>query len=580
MKVIEFNNVWKKFRRGEKLNSLRDFIPSLFHKALNLNNGNGLKQEEFWALRDVSFNVERGEVLGIIGSNGAGKSTVLKLLSGIIIPNKGEIKLQGRLSALIEVTAGFHPELTGRENVYLNGTILGMKKKEIDAKFDEIIDFSGIKEFIDTPVKRYSSGMFSRLGFSVAAHMDPDILLVDEVLSVGDIAFQAKCAQKMRQLLNSGVTIVLVSHNLSLIQGLCKKVILFDKGMMLKEGIAAEVIPYYENVVYTQREEELKKEITASDYKVRLSNETPVRITNVSLSNGGLKQKESFSTGESISVRLEVEAKGEIEDPIFLLEIIRSDGLLCCASNSKDSKFHLGKLNGKTAITIDLGNLNLTPGIYILKLSLWDKEMIHPYVIRKNDILKISSSVVGNNFGGVFLQPIVWRQWQEKHNGMHTEKDGVIIEKARQEDKAAIFELLKQANMHYIPSQEIPELTYENYYVAKVEGKVVGFCGYKILSPAEAKTELMVVDKLYRGRGIGFLLQLKRMEEICAKGIRVLTTNTDLPETIRWYKENFDYKEIGKLKKYHEFGCASIDYWTTLQVDLAMWETARKGVMK
>src|SRR3989338_4489794 len=166
--AIEFTNVWKKFKKGEKINSLRDAIPNLFKRV---DRGLTLEDKEFWAVKDVSFNSEKGGVIGIMGPNGAGKSTILKLLSRIIVPNKGSMKINGRLSALIEVTAGFHQDLTGRENVYLNGTILGMRKKEIDAKFDEIVDFSGIAEFIETPVKRYSTGMYARLGFSVAAHM-------------------------------------------------------------------------------------------------------------------------------------------------------------------------------------------------------------------------------------------------------------------------------------------------------------------------------------------------------------------------------------------------------------------------
>ena len=197
MNSVEFYNVWKKFRKGEKFNSLRDAIPALFSRLTDAHADEPLKEKEFWALCDVSFAVGKGEVVGVMGPNGAGKSTILKLLSKIMYPTKGEMKVNGRLSALIEVTAGFHPELTGRENVYLNGTILGMRKREIDRKFDQIVEFSGISEFIDTPVKRYSSGMYSRLGFSVAANMNPDILLVDEVLSVGDMAFQAKCSQKM-----------------------------------------------------------------------------------------------------------------------------------------------------------------------------------------------------------------------------------------------------------------------------------------------------------------------------------------------------------------------------------------------
>ena len=280
MNTIEFNNVWKKFKKGEKFNSLRDTIPNFF-KGLFLKNDNSigtLEDKEFWAVKDVNFHIKKGEVVGIIGPNGAGKSTVLKILSGIHIPNKGDMRIYGRLSALIEVTAGFHPELTGRENVYLNGTILGMKKKEIDERLEDIIEFSGIREFIDTPVKRYSSGMFSRLGFSVAAHINPDVLLVDEVLSVGDIAFQAKCAQKMRELLKSNVTIVIVSHNLPLIQNLCQRVILINKGEVTKEGSPNEVIPFYENIVFQQTEEELKRKLINADFKVKVKDQSLVDI--------------------------------------------------------------------------------------------------------------------------------------------------------------------------------------------------------------------------------------------------------------------------------------------------------------
>src|SRR5581483_6394239 len=198
--AIEFENVSKKFKRGEKFDSLRDLIPALAKKLRSgkKDSPSELKEREFWALRDVSFQVKKGEALGIIGSNGAGKSTVLKILSGIIRPTNGHYRINVRLSALIEVGAGFHPDLSGRENVFLNGAILGMTPKEISTRFDEIVDFSGLTEFIDTPVKRYSSGMYARLGFSVAIHMKPDVLLVDEVLSVGDMAFQAKCQQKMQ----------------------------------------------------------------------------------------------------------------------------------------------------------------------------------------------------------------------------------------------------------------------------------------------------------------------------------------------------------------------------------------------
>src|SRR3990167_3103060 len=284
MSVIEFNSVWKKFKKGEKLNSLRYAIPAFFRKVSSNGSDRPLEEQEFWALKNVDFRITKGEVVGIVGPNGAGKSTILKLLSKIMYPTKGEIKINGRLSALIEVTAGFHPELTGRENVYLNGTILGMRRREIDKKFDEIVEFSGVAPFIDTPVKRYSSGMYSRLGFSVAAHMDPDILLVDEVLSVGDIAFQAQCSKKMRELLKSGKTIVLVSHSLALIQSLCKRAILMQWGKVIMDGNVDDVIPHYQNIVLDKEEEEFRKKVIDPE-KVKLDVKTAVSINSVTFVN-------------------------------------------------------------------------------------------------------------------------------------------------------------------------------------------------------------------------------------------------------------------------------------------------------
>src|SRR5262245_59662134 len=188
------------------------------------------RTEEFWAVRDISFDVSRGETLGIIGHNGAGKSTILKLLSSVTAPTLGEITIAGRLAALIEVGSGFHPELTGLENIYLSGSILGMRRSEITAKLDNIIDFAGVRDFIDTPVKRYSSGMYVRLGFSVAAHLEPDILLLDEVLAVGDASFQAKCLDRIRELQRAGTTIVFISHNLNAVKRLCNRLLLVEHG--------------------------------------------------------------------------------------------------------------------------------------------------------------------------------------------------------------------------------------------------------------------------------------------------------------------------------------------------------------
>ena len=243
--ALEFEGVWKKFKKGEKHDSLRDLVPAIFKSLISGHHRDALKAREFWALKDVSFQIKRGESVGIIGANGSGKSTTLKLLSGILKASKGSIKVNGKLSALIEVAAGFHPDLTGRENIYLNGTILGMRRPEIERKFDEIVEFSGLEDFIDTPVKRYSSGMYARLGFSVAAHVDPDILLVDEVLSVGDMSFQQRCMEKMQEKIRSEVAVIFVSHNLAAVANLCDRAILLSKGDVVLDGPCEKAIEAY-----------------------------------------------------------------------------------------------------------------------------------------------------------------------------------------------------------------------------------------------------------------------------------------------------------------------------------------------
>src|SRR5437016_775181 len=243
--ALRLDGVYKKFRKGELYDSLRDLIPALARRVVRGRRPEGLAAREFWAVQDVTVGVRRGEAFGIIGANGAGKSTILKLLSGIMRPTRGTLQVNGRLSALIEVGAGFHPDLTGRENIFLNGTILGMSREDIRRKFDGIVDFSGLEEFIDTPVKRYSSGMFARLGFAVAAHVDPDVLIVDEVLSVGDFVFQRKCLEKMNAVLQSGATIVFVSHDLRAVAELCSRTLLLDRGRIVAAGPSDEIIRQY-----------------------------------------------------------------------------------------------------------------------------------------------------------------------------------------------------------------------------------------------------------------------------------------------------------------------------------------------
>jgi lipopolysaccharide transport system ATP-binding protein len=242
---VIFDQVWKKFYRGERHDSLRDLIPEFARRLAHRRKASQLAEEEFWALRDVSFEVRPGEALGIIGHNGAGKSTVLKTLTKILRPTVGACQIRGRAGALIEVAAGFHPELTGVENVYMQGAIMGMKRAEITQRLDAILDFAAVGPFVHTPVKRYSSGMNARLGFSVAAHLNPDVLIIDEVLSVGDLAFQDKCERRMHEFKRAGVAIVFVSHNLAAVERLCDRTLLLEQGAPVTLGPSSEVITRY-----------------------------------------------------------------------------------------------------------------------------------------------------------------------------------------------------------------------------------------------------------------------------------------------------------------------------------------------
>ena len=243
--AVIFDRVWKKFRRGERHDTLRDAITAAFKRPFSRRDRKALDDEEFWALRDVSFEVQPGEAMGIIGPNGAGKSTTLKLLTRILKPTMGSCRVRGRVGALIEIAAGFHPDLTGRENLYLQGAILGMSRGEVTRKLDAIVEFAGLRDFIDTPVKRYSSGMNARLGFAVAAHVDPDVLLIDEVLAVGDFAFQQKCYERLADFRRSGAAIVLVSHNMQAIVSLCDKAILLRPGREPIIGPVGDVAAIY-----------------------------------------------------------------------------------------------------------------------------------------------------------------------------------------------------------------------------------------------------------------------------------------------------------------------------------------------
>jgi lipopolysaccharide transport system ATP-binding protein len=286
-------HVYKMFRKGEIFNSLRDLIPALSGQMFNRQELNTADRREFWALQDLSFEVKRGEAFGIIGHNGAGKSTALKILSRIMKPTRGKILVNGRLSALIEVTAGFHQDFTGRENIFLHGAIMGMNKREIRSKLDQIVAFSGLEEFIDTPVKRYSSGMYARLGFSVAAHVNPDVMIVDEVLSVGDYVFQQKCVQRMKEVIRGGAAVIFVSHNMKSVAEFCQNCLLLEHGRTMVQGEADKVIANY------MRRQTLARQSSQS---------SDVKITKVTVRNHE-GECVRFESGQKAWVDIELSAR-------------------------------------------------------------------------------------------------------------------------------------------------------------------------------------------------------------------------------------------------------------------------------
>jgi ABC-type polysaccharide/polyol phosphate transport system ATPase subunit len=268
--AVVFDQVWKKFRRGERHDSIRDAVANLIKAPFSSRRAaDALEEQEFWALRDLSLEVQPGEALGIIGPNGAGKSTALKLLTKILKPTLGHCHVRGRVGALIEISAGFHPDLTGRENLYLQGAILGMTRPEVARKMEAIIEFAGIRPFIDTPIKRYSSGMNARLGFSIAAHIEPDVLLIDEVLAVGDFVFQQKCFARLAEFRKSGAAIVFVSHNMQAIVSLCDRALLLRPGRSPVLAGVGEVAALYA----TPEGEAVDPRITVSDVSLRESSE-------------------------------------------------------------------------------------------------------------------------------------------------------------------------------------------------------------------------------------------------------------------------------------------------------------------
>ena len=327
--------------------------------------GRRARYEEFWALDNVSFEVEHGSTLGLIGSNGSGKSTMLKCLTGIYRPDKGRIAVNGNIAALLELGSGFHPELSGRENVYLNAAILGLSKKDAKRQFDSIVEFAGLERFIDTAVKNYSSGMQIRLGFSIAAHVEPEILLIDEVLTVGDQTFQRKSSEKIEQFRREGRTIVVVSHSLASVQQLCKEVIWLEKGHMMMRGPAAEVISAYTGESYSQHA------AMDADFRERWGTEE-VRIDRIELLNAGGEKTERIETNAAMTITTQLTAQTSVRGPVVKVSISKLDGDIVWSSTSRRSELGLGNLNNPVVVNIAIPKLPLLEGTYFISVACTD----------------------------------------------------------------------------------------------------------------------------------------------------------------------------------------------------------------
>jgi ABC-2 type transport system ATP-binding protein len=332
--------------------------------------------DDYWALRDVSFEIPQGSTFGLIGENGSGKSTLLKCIARILRPNEGSIRTTGTLAALLELGSGFHPELSGRENVYLNGAILGLSKKQIDLRFDDIVDFAGIEQFIDQPVKNYSTGMYVRLGFSVAINVDPDILLVDEVLAVGDAAFQQKCLEKFADYRRAGKTVVVVSHAMGMMRTMCDNVVWLDHGRVVGSGSPQATVDEYLDQGHAER--------TTDESGASRWGSGEAQITSVELLDVDGSANSRPSTGEHLTVRLRYLASQPVERPVFGIALETVEGVLVNASDTRDAGPVSDVLEGEGYVDFRIPRLMLLPGAYDLHVSVTDVSATHTYDFRRH----------------------------------------------------------------------------------------------------------------------------------------------------------------------------------------------------
>jgi len=421
MIAIEASNVSKIYRRHGRRRQFTTLKSALLSRSLVRD----LKPTEtLSALRDVSFSVKSGSTFGVIGRNGSGKSTLLKLVAGITKPTHGHMKVQGRISALIELGAGFHPEISGRENVFINGIMLGLSKKEITKRFDEIVEFAELEDFIDAPVKTYSSGMYIRLGFAVAIHVDPDVLLVDEVLAVGDESFSHRCLDKFAEFRRKGKTILFVTHGLGLVERFCDNAIWLDAGTVQAAGDPKRVIGAYLSDVKLQEEALLKASDTrvqantkivitptlvesSTEDSMAIATEVPkdlsrategrwgskeVEITDVSLIGKSGSPGHLFQSGESMEIQIRVKAIKRVSDFVFGVGFFNVDGVCCYGTNTNIEKFQASEFSGEGVVTFKIENLDLVEGTYKLDVAVHSEKgipydyhrLLHTFRIKSN----------------------------------------------------------------------------------------------------------------------------------------------------------------------------------------------------
>ena len=389
---------------AEKLSAPGRWLKSRASKDVDHLSGAGdrSKYEEFWALKDISFEVKRGETLGVIGRNGAGKSTLLKVLCRITEPTEGRARIRGRVASLLEVGAGLHPDLTGRENIYLNGSILGMTKREIRKKFDEIVAFAEIEQFLDTPVKRYSSGMYVRLAFSVAAHLEPDILIIDEALAVGDLAFQRKCMDYMKRLARSGITVLLVSHNLFAIKAMCRRVLALSAGRLQFDGLAAQGVEIY------QENSQLEAAPWALEVVGRDIGKWPIILSALEFFDAEGQPRKVYDYGERMLVRIHYELRTPIKFPNFYLSFQRSDNVWCCSFSAARDGATTPLLRKSGFIELLTPPLRLVSDLYGAYAAVWDREFKTLYSAQIGPNFHVRDETLNSDFG-VFHEPAEWR---------------------------------------------------------------------------------------------------------------------------------------------------------------------------